>query len=283
MKMQLYVYTGTGNSLWIARQLALELKEVTVRFMPYSLRSFEVEAEGVGIVFPVHIWGLPARVVHFINHFEVNPETYLFALAVNAGQPAATLLQLQKLLSTRKRSLAAGYSIALPSNYLPWGGPGPMDRQQRLFREAQEKVKAVAGPILRREQNGVDRGPFWQNIVFSLIYKMSFSNVHKLDKNFWVDGKCNGCGICTKVCPSENIEMVNEKPAWLHRCEQCLACIQWCPQEAIQYGKKTVTYQRYRHPDVTLEDMLEQAKANKSGFREDLGDNQRIPSTIGKA
>ena len=59
-----------------------------------------------------------------------------------------------------------------------------------------------------------------------------------------------------------NIEMVNERPAWLHRCEQCFACLQWCPQEAIQYGKKTVKYPRYHHPEVTLKDMLEQASAN---------------------
>jgi hypothetical protein len=38
--------------------------------------------------------------------------------------------------------------------------------------------------------------------------------------------------------------------------------LQWCPQEAIQYGEKTVRYQRYHHPEVILKDMLEQAKAD---------------------
>jgi hypothetical protein len=31
---------------------------------------------------------------------------------------------------------------------------------------------------------------------------------------------------------------------------------------AIQYGEKTVKYPRYHHPEVILQDMLEQAKAN---------------------
>ena len=263
MKMRWYVYTGTGNSLWIARQLALELKEVSLHFMPYLSTNFKVEADGVGIIFPVHIWGLPIRVIQFINHLQVTPETYFFALAVNAGQPAATLLQMQKLMSTRQRSLALGYSIVMPSNYTPWGGPGPMDAQQRLYRQAQEKVKAIAGPILRGERKKMDRGPLWQNIPFSWIYKMSYRHVCKMDKRFWVDDKCNHCGICSRVCPANNIEMIDEKPAWLHRCEQCFACLQWCPQETIQYGKKTVKYPRYHHPEVTLEDMLEQAKTNK--------------------
>jgi formate hydrogenlyase subunit 6/NADH:ubiquinone oxidoreductase subunit I len=263
MKIGLYAYTGTGNSLWIARQLVRELQEATVQFMPFLSNDFEAEADGVGIIFPVHIWGLPNHVIRFINHLQVKPETYLFALAVNAGQPAATLLQLKKLMSTRGLSLSSGYSIVLPSNYIPWGGPGPMDTQQRLFREAQEKVKAIARTVLQSEQREVERGPLWQNIPFSLIYKISFRKVCQMDKNFWADDKCNHCRICAKVCPAGNIEMTDGKPRWFHRCEQCMACIQWCPQEAIQYGKKTVNYLRYHHPEVILEDMLEQARPNQ--------------------
>jgi len=266
MATKLYVYTGTGNSLWIARQLAEELKEATVGFIPTSSGELEVEADRVGIIFPVHIWGLPSHVIQFIRHLRARPKTYFFALAVNAGQPAATLLQLKKLMSARGQSLALGYSVVLPSNYTPWGGPGPIDIQQRRFREAQEKVKTIAGAISRGDRKEVDKGPLWQNIVYSAIYKMSFRSVHKMDKKFWVDDKCNRCGICSKVCPAENIEMIDEKPSWLHRCEQCLACLQWCPQEAIQHGGKTVKYPRYHHPEVILKDVLEQAKANKGSI-----------------
>lgn len=260
MKTELYVYTGTGNSLWVAQQLALELQEAPIQFMPNGSHDIELEADRVGIIFPVHIWGLPARVIRFVNRLKVKSKSYLFAIAVNAGQPAATLLQLQKLISARKLSLSSGYSIVLPSNYIPWGGPGPVETQQRLFKNAQDKVKVIANAVRMGERKKVDRGPLWQNILFSWFYKMSFRHVPKMDKKFWVDAKCNGCEVCLKVCPAKNIEMKNEKPSWLHRCEQCLACIQWCPQEAIQYGKKTATYQRYHHPEVTLKEMLEQAK-----------------------
>ena len=149
----------------------------------------------------------------------------------------------------------------MPSNYIPWGGAGPIETQQRLFREAEEKVKAIANAIRTGDRKRVDRGPLWQNILFTGFYKMSFRQVSKMDRKFWVDDKCNTCGLCLKVCPAENIEMAGEKPVWRHRCEQCLACIQWCPQEAIQYGEKTIRYQRYHHPEVKLKDVLEQAKA----------------------
>jgi len=263
METKLYVYTGTGNSLWVAHRLAEELQDASIEFMSDLAEDLEPVAQRVGFLFPVHIWGLPARVIHFANHLRMKPQTYFFAIAVNAGQPAATLLQLQKLMANRTFSLSSGYSIVLPSNYIPWGGPGPLETQHRLFRDAKDKVKRIAHDILGGERKKVDRGPLWQNIIFSWVYKMSFRQVPKMDKKFWVDHQCNGCDICLKVCPAGNIEMKDKKPSWLHRCEQCLACLQWCPQQAIQYGKKTAMVQRYHHPEVALRNMLDQTGAAK--------------------
>jgi ferredoxin len=231
--------------------------------MPLPTRDLQVQGDLVGIIFPVHIWGLPLRVIRFVNHLKVKPGTFLFAVAVNAGQPAATLLQLERLMGTCNLPLSLGYSIVLPSNYIPWGGPGPLDAQQRLFREARARVRAIAKKVLQEGRDKMERGPLWQNILFSLLYRISFRQVRTMDKKFWVDAKCNSCGICSQVCPAANIEITNGKPAWLHHCEQCLACLQWCPEEAIQYGTKTARYQRYHHPEVILKDMLEQAEANR--------------------
>ena len=61
---------------------------------------------------------------------------------------------------------------------------------------------------------------------------------------FSVDNNCNSCGLCTKVCPFENIELYKGKPMWHQHCTKCMACICRCPKEAIQYGKSTDVYKR---------------------------------------
>ena len=86
------------------------------------------------------------------------------------------------------------------------------------------------------------------------MYK-SFKPYEK-DKNFWTDEKCNGCGICLKVCPANNIKMNEGKPQWQHKCEQCVACMQWCPQKSIQYKKVTVKRGRYHHPDIEVKELF---------------------------
>jgi len=257
MKTDLFFYTGTGNSLWTARTLAGKLGDSALHpISTISGRPAGSGAEAIGLVFPVHIWGVPGRVIDFVNSLANAPSRYYFAVAVHAGQVAATLLQLKGLMKAKGIPLSCGFEIAMPSNYIPWGGPGPLEKRTRRFEEAGMKIDRIAGLVSRREQGPVEKGPLWQNVLFTGLNRLSFSHVPGLDRGFRVDEKCNACGICGTICPCGNIDLVEGRPVWRHRCEQCLACIQWCPAEAIQYGKKTVGYERYRHPEVTLREML---------------------------
>lgn len=267
MKTDIFFFTGTGNSLWAARTLASELGNTEIIPM-ISLAGHPVKsrADAVGMIFPVHIWGLPQRVIHFINALAIEPSKYTFALAVNAGQVAATLLQTNKLLKSRGLFLSSGFDIVMPSNYIPWGGPGPEDKITGRMNDAREKIRNISAIIAKRERPPLEKGPLWQNILFTWCYKISFPHIPTLDKNFWVDDKCDGCKICKKICPCRNIEMKGGRPLWLNHCEQCLACIQWCPKEAIQYGKNTPRYTRYHHREVTLKDIISIAqKSSRNG------------------
>lgn len=257
MTTSIFYFTGTGNSLWCARRLSASLgRAEVVPLVKTTGSTVRVSAEAVGLVFPVHIWGLPKRVIDFIKRLEPGRGKYYFALAVNGSQVAATLMQLQRLMKTKGLALACGFEVTLPSNYIPWGGPGPQNRIESLIRQAAAKIDRIAGVVARREIQPVEKGPWWHNLLFSWFYRMSFPHIPEMDGKFRVDAKCNGCGICRKICPSRNIDLKAGKPVWQHRCEQCLACLQWCPQEAIQYGPKTPGYQRYHHPEIKLSDML---------------------------
>lgn len=256
MQTRLYYYTGTGNSLWVARQLAARLDGET-RLIPLRADSPLPDApcERSGFVFPVHMWGLPRRVVEFASQFAGRTDGYHFAVAVNAGQVAASLLQLQKLLQARSFSLQAGFGMLSPSNYIIWNGADPEAKQQKLFAQAEQKLDRIAAIVRDLASAPIEQGPDWQNLFLSLAYKFAFPKVAAMDKDFWTEETCNGCGLCVRVCPADNIRLESGRPVWQHRCEQCLACIQWCPQQAVQYAKRTAGKQRYHHPAVCAADM----------------------------
>ena len=73
------------------------------------------------------------------------------------------------------------------------------------------------------------------------------------------DEECIGCGICTRVCPMQNIELVDGKAIVKDNCVTCLRCFHWCPKEAIYMSKEESVSRRfkYHHPDVKLSDFIE--------------------------
>jgi len=256
MTTTIFCYTGTGNSLWVARLIASKLGDTEVISISEHSDKKIIRPEVVGLVFPVHIWGVPAPVIRFVKTLKGLQPSYMFAIAVHAGQVSNTLIQLKRIMAENNLDLATGFQIAMPSNYIPWGGPGPLEKQNRCFDLAREKIASITVKIQQKANLPVEKGPLWQRLLFTAIYNTSFSHVPKMDKKFWVDDKCNACEICYRVCPAGNITMREGKPVWNHRCEQCFTCLQWCPQEAIQYGKRTPEYERYHHPEISLQDIL---------------------------
>ena len=144
MKTDIFYYSGTGNSLWTARRLAEELGDTGL----YPISKIETDvpcAQGksIGLVFPVHIWGVPHKVLRFIDLLAGDTTNYYFAVAVNAGQVAATLLQLRKAMESRGLTLSAGFNLIMPSNYIPWGGPGPEEKWRMRIKAADRKIKQI--------------------------------------------------------------------------------------------------------------------------------------------
>jgi len=48
--------------------------------------------------------------------------------------------------------------------------------------------------------------------------------------------KCNGCGVCVKLCPPKVVGMVREKAVILvDLCEECGICADVCSIKAIRF------------------------------------------------
>ena len=262
MKSEVYYFTGTGNSLVVARDIAREIDAELIS-IPSALNkgTVKVNTKVAVIVFPVYMWGIPLIIERFIKKIENLQDKLVYAIVTYGGMPGATVNILEKKLKSCGGKLAAGFTVRMPGNYTPMYGAIPEEKQKRMFNNWSTKVKIIAGYINTEKQGKKETSNLLTNLIFSsLIYNLSAKHIPEMDQSFWKDEKCDQCGICQTVCPVSNIQLNNGTPIWKGHCEQCLACLQWCPQQAIQYGKNTLTRKRYHHPQVDLSDILNQAK-----------------------
>ena len=55
--------------------------------------------------------------------------------------------------------------------------------------------------------------------------------------------KCNGCGLCARLCPADNLTLKNGKASAGKHCTMCYRCISSCPARAITLLGHTVIEQ----------------------------------------
>lgn len=262
MKTIIYYFSGTGNSLVIARDLALELGKAEVKPLAKAINQEKIlpDAERIGLVYPVYAGGPPLIVSEFAKKLELNKNQYLFLVTNYGGMQGAAASRLVRLLRRRQINPKSVFGITMPDNYTPLYESPSGQKQEAIFKKEKAKIKKIVQTLNSTKPEKIEMSFFLARwLLWEPIYGIFSLKLPEKDKKFWLTEKCNGCGICEKVCPVANIKMENQKPSWQHKCQQCFACFHWCPQEAVQSGKKTIKRKRYRHPEVNLESMIEAA------------------------
>ena len=262
LKTIIYYFTGTGNSLYLARQLGKQLGNYQIESMAKDPPTQEVGGpnENIGFIFPVYYLGLPRKAKQFIEKLNIRKETYCFAIANYGRLKFDALGLLNDVLQQKGTQLSYEETIKMPGNYIINYDPASPEKTQKLMKTANFKINEIAKAITKKEVRHIrrlgTRISKWGN---NMIYK----NIEKFDEKFTVNENCNGCSICSDICPVQNIKLKNQKPIWQHHCERCMACIQWCPSEAIQYDQKTDKRKRYHNPKVTAKDIVRRNNTTK--------------------
>lgn len=261
MKTNIFYFSSTGNGLAIARDLAAHLPDVYIYSIPEVIAGPDLEAENIGIVFPVYYAGMPRIVTQFLEKLQPGQNKYIFAVCSCGGLPMGTLFQVQRQLQGNGLELQAGFNINMPGNYIVKYGAFSAEKQAKLFAAKNKKIKEIARTVAQRKKSRIEgNGPII-NFVGDVLSRQMLPKFPTLDRNFTVSEKCISCQNCAKVCPVQDIRMEGGRPRWLGNCEHCLACIQWCPTEAIQYGTQTIDRKRYHYPGLTEKDFYrEEAK-----------------------
>jgi ferredoxin len=273
MSTEIYYFSGTGNSLVTARNIAEKMNGKLIPIPSVmDQESIKTDAEVIGIVFPVYYatndCGIPLIIGRFIRKLENFGSKYLFAVCTSGYMPGETIENLSKLIQSRGAKLAAGFTVTMSNKILT------KEKQYRMSNSWKKKLEVICENVRVRKKGKLETRSILGKLLFApllLIIKPVFlvrykrlSNSSHLpfnkliplaDRSFQYDEKCNGCGICTRVCPVNNIKMIENRPVWQNHCENCYACYGWCPEKAI-YGDIVSYNERYHHPEVKISDML---------------------------
>ncbi len=244
----IYYFSATGNSQWIAEQIAARTNDTAVSMtdvvkgrapQPAPIRA----GETLGIVFPTYAWSTPKYVTKFVRKLSVSKDAFVYAIATCEAEVGSAFLWLAPFLHIDSR-----YALFMPNNFAVWGlGANQESYNHRVISESASKLDRIAAEILQKKRSRklpAEALRLAKSFVIAPIFRLTRS-----DRKFYADDKCIGCGTCAELCPISDISIKDGKPEWLHKhCMQCCACINRCPVKAIQYGTATTNGVRYVFP-----------------------------------
>jgi ferredoxin/flavodoxin len=267
---EIYYFSGTGNSLVVARDLA---EKINGKLIPVTevidQDRVQTNATVIGVVFPVYDFKRPRIMGKFIRKLD-NPDTkYLFAVCTYGITPGKAMQHLEKELKACGGKLAGGFAVHMPHNGIGSAALSGIHPEQ-MFTRWKQQCEVIYDYVQARKRGTLETSNLVVSFIFSGLFLKMIPILLPLFTQVLLKGwdslaliadkKCNGCGICRRICPVDNITMIDNKPAWSNHCEGCFACLHWCPQEAIQAGCIMITMKRYHHPEAKLADMIQSKK-----------------------
>lgn len=262
MKVELRYFTGTGNSLKIldtCREIFCRLN-YQAAISEINLNETNLDkSDLLGFCFPVYAFGLPRICRKYLNSiykFSNRQKVFVLITAGDSDESGFSLKECEKILRKKNCDIVYTEVIQMPINWTvspvpPY--PPSRDEAVEIIKAGVEQAKKIAFEI----GNGIKK---YHKFNFPKRYsKFRFYKDYWLFKymglqNLWRTFKtydtCNGCQLCSKICPTKSIKMIDKKPVWLSTCEQCMRCVNFCPNQSIYQtmGGGTKGKNRYYEP-----------------------------------
>jgi flavodoxin/ferredoxin len=240
-KIVIYVFSGTGNTLIAAEQIAQALTRRGFSVSLWQVRlpftdapdpcGFDIALFG----YPVHAFNTPRFFLRFVKTlprvagipafiFKTSGEPFWFNNA--SSWPLVRLLRKKGFVPMLDSHLLMPYAIMF--RY-----PDALAKQMYLH------TRAMAGVIAEKIAAGTPKTLRYYpwNILWLYLFRLQWFGA-------WINGPliqvkkdlCVSCGLCAGMCPAGNIRMVNGKPCFSSHCTMCMGCAFRCPTDAVRPG-----------------------------------------------
>lgn len=251
----IFVYSGTGNCLNMAKNIAKELGNTDIISVRKAPAVTDVEdADTVGFVFPCYGGGAPEDFLTNIKNLQIDPKVYTYGVTVSAVYPGIGLSQLNSLIPLKYWRTATHHCSCV------WLFPHQVTLPLVSVEKSQARCEKIAVDIAKNVQKReISRKKKPGHNPFNTIENKVWPAIAKTKvKKFAVSDACIGCGQCVRVCPRENIKLENGRAVIGKDCTQCLGCLQFCPNKAISIGKITDKREHFHNPKVYAADLVQE-------------------------
>ena len=232
--------SGTGNSFSVAKQLAAETGDA---ILPMK-KAANDGSKLITFIFPCYANNIPMEMRDLLKTFPFEEGQQAAGLITCGGSTSGNAeYYFNRILSERGVHVDRFYTALM------------VDNSYSVFylkpaHECPNNEKTHVSAFLAQD-NYVNTTEFSQKHADSEQDFYDILNTGALKKKL-VEDRCVGCGICAKMCSSDNIEIIDGKAVFSDKCLQCFGCLHVCPHQAIYMSQPISKINQYFNTNIDL-------------------------------
>lgn len=249
-------FSGTGNTRYIAKEFSKKMQ-----CKAYSIEEQEdferliKEHEIIAFSYPIYGSCVPIVMRDFVKkHKEDLNNKKLIILSTQASFSGDGARVFTNLLRKINYKVVYAEHFNMPNNICNsslFKFPDPK-KINKLIKESEEKLEKTcenikAGIVKKRGFNIFSRGTglFSQRLYFQLLEKRAKKDVR-------IDADCIRCQKCVRICPTKNLELIDNSIIQKGNCTLCYRCVNECPQKAITVFSHSKVKKQYRFMKIDV-------------------------------
>ncbi|MFX1567585.1 MAG: EFR1 family ferrodoxin [Promethearchaeota archaeon] len=259
MNIEIYYFTGTGNSLVVASDMAEKLRAKLIPIAPLiSKKSIEIKGDIVGIVFPVYFAtnlnsGIPLIVERFLNKIKIRSSQYVFAVCTHSGMPGTTMERVAKVIKSRGGILAGGFSVKTYNNapllgeklkkiflrkdFKDENRSKAEARHKKLLSKWKIKLEYISNYINQRKRGKLETRKRLTKLIYAPLLRLLIKPV--FNKRYKSLSESNNIPFKEMILLSDKSFRYNKN------CNGCGICVQICPVNNIKLVNSRPVWQNH--------------------------------------
>lgn len=252
MKIEIFYFTGTGNTKYVCDELCNELNELSLQCSAHIIDNMLMSAaidkinqcDIVIIAYPIYSSDVPDNMLRFIENMPNVTDKKLGVIVTQYLLSGDGGCIMSKTYRSKGYNQMWSYQINMPNNLCIKGSPLHQSNdyeyhEKKRLAKARAKVKGIAQDIINDKRHVKDNTIFHK--LIALTQRPIFRNGYKekIKKSFSVDhDKCINCEMCVASCPNNVIKSVDGKITYVDTdaCTTCFRCMNFCIKDAILYN-----------------------------------------------
>ena len=243
---QIYVFSGSGNTLLLAEAIATIFnannKPTILRKIPGSFFSLPDDC-ALGLAVTTAWFSTYPFVIDFIKNLPEGNNREVFFITSMAGSTFGMDNPIREVLEKKGYKTIGNINIKMPSNY-----GRSLDAKsvanQAVITDGIKKASNFAGSLLTDQAQWKKSFSPLSSFFFKLAQSkwpwLIFRKMFPLHLNQEI---CISCNICRELCPTNSIAQ-NDSGLFIEKtCVSCQHCASFCPVNAISLkGETEISY-----------------------------------------